>query len=163
MKLGIKNKNFEVLDTGSTTGTFLRIYRKCPLEVGSMFQVGQCEFRVLNIVYSLEGYPVSIELLKYEGPNAMPLIIIKGGIIGRSRRCEICVQRDLLMSLNHCKIDPKNNQFYIKDLNSLNFTWLKLSPEGEFSNPAPLSCGDQLKVGLVVFQVFQFKVRIVKN
>ncbi|OMJ70606.1 hypothetical protein SteCoe_31377 [Stentor coeruleus] len=148
-----KNKRFEILDTGSTTGTFLRIYKKYPLDVGTMFQVGQCEFKVLNIVYTLEGYPVSLELLNYEGPNAMPLIITKGGVIGRSRNCEICVKRDSLMSLEHCRIYTKNNQFYIRDLNSLNFTWIRMSPEGEFSNPIPLSYGDQVKVGFIVLQV----------
>lgn len=148
-----QTKNFEILDTGSTTGTYIRINKKHKLQVGSLFQVGQCEFKVLNIVYSLDGRSVSMELLKYEGPNPMPLIITKGGIIGRSRNCEICINRDSLLSLEHCKLYSKKNNFYIKDLNSLNSTWIRLSPEGEFSEAYPLKYGDQLKVGTIVFQV----------
>ncbi|OMJ68741.1 hypothetical protein SteCoe_28878 [Stentor coeruleus] len=148
-----QTKSFEILDTGSTTGTYIRISRKHKLQVGSLFRVGQCEFKVLNIVYSLDGRPVSIELLKYEGPSPMPLIITKGCIIGRSRSCGVCINRDSLLSLEHCKLYSKKNNFYIQDLNSLNSTWIRLSPEGEFSEAYPLAYGDQIKVGAILFQV----------
>ena len=83
----------------------------------------------------------------------MPLIITKGGIIGRANNCDISVPFDSLMSLIHCKIFVKEGSFYIKDINSKNSTWIRLSPEGEFSDGYSLKAGDVVKVGLVTFLV----------
>ena len=113
-----KSNEFLIFDTGSTTGTYIMVRDEFPLNIGSLFQIGQSEFKVLNIYYSLFGNPISLELLKYEGPNPMPLIITKGGIIGRANNCDISVPFDSLMSLIHCKIFVKEGSFYIKDINS---------------------------------------------
>jgi pSer/pThr/pTyr-binding forkhead associated (FHA) protein len=148
-----KSNEFLLYDTGSTTGTYLMVRNEYSLSVGTMFQVGQCEFKVLNITYSLFGNPVSLELIKYEGPNPMPLIITTGGIIGRSASCQVSIPQDTLMSSFHAEIFIKKNSFYIKDINSTNNTWIRLSPEGEFSDGHSLTAGDLVKIGMVIFLV----------
>lgn len=147
------SNEFLLCDTGSTTGTFVKISGLYPLSIGTMFQTGTCEFKVTNITYTFEGTPSTIELLKYEGPEAPPLTIFSGGYIGRSKSCEISIENDRLLSQTHAKISLKHNCFCLEDLNSCNSTWIRLSPEGEFSEEFPLASGDLLKIGTAIFLV----------
>ena len=150
------SNEFLLTDIGSTTGTYIKTRGVHPLDTGSMFQIGSCEFKVLNISYSLEGIPVSLEMVKYEGPEVLPVIVFSGGFIGRSKSCEICIAQDTLMSNVHARISVKGNCFCIEDLNSCNKTWARLSAEGEFSEGYSLRAGDLIKIGTVVFLVEPF-------
>lgn len=150
-----KNNQFILTDTGSTTGTYIMVSGEQVLSVGLQFQLGQSEFKVLNIVYTLDGTPSCIELVQYEGLQTVPIIFTQGGVIGRSKSCDISVPVDELMSAEHCLIYKKNNFFYLKDLGSRNKTWIRLSPEGEFSDEYYLKEGDFIKIGFIVFFVQQ--------
>lgn len=149
------HNQFTLTDTGSTTGTYVMVSSQQILSIGMQFQAGQSEFKVLNIVYSLDGTPSFIELVQYEGLQAMPIIITQGGCIGRNRSCEISVPVDELMSAEHCLIFKKETFFYLKDLGSRNKTWIRLSPEGEFSDEYLLREGDFIKIGFIIFYVQQ--------
>lgn len=146
-------KQFYLQDTRSTTGTYVMIRGEQKVIIGMMFQVGLSEFKVLNIVYCLNGRPSSIELVQYEGSTSNPIIITKGGVIGRSMKADISVPQDYLMSSEHAAIFIKDGIFFIKDLGSYNKTWIRLSPEGETSEIYQLMQGDLIKIGFIVFLV----------
>ena len=150
------SNEFLLTDIGSTTGTYVQVRDVHPLSIGSMFQTGSCEFKVLNISYSLEGVPVSLEMVKYEGPEVLPVIVFSGGFIGRGRSCEVCIPEDSMMSSMHARVSVKGNCYCIEDLNSCNKTWERLSAEGEFSQGYSLKAEDLIKIGTVVFIVEPF-------
>ena len=157
IKYNKETNEFLLYDTGSTTGTYIKVRDIYPLKVGSLFQLGTCEFKVQNINYSLTGTPVSLEIVKYDGPKSMPLIIFYGGTIGRSKECNISIPQDNMMSSIHANIFLKKNFFFLEDLNSCNKTWIRLSSEGEFSEEYSLSLNDFIKIGTSVFVVQYFE------
>jgi pSer/pThr/pTyr-binding forkhead associated (FHA) protein len=148
-------RQFYLQDTCSTTGTYVMVRKAYSLKIGSLFQVGLSEFKVLNIVYTLSGRASSIELAQYEGITSVPIIITKGGVIGRSLKAEISNPNDSLMSVEHAELYSENGSFFIRDLGSHNQTWIRLSNEGEKSEFYYLQQGDFIKIGFIVFLVMK--------
>jgi predicted component of type VI protein secretion system len=67
---------------------------------------------------------------------------------GRSRDADLTL-RHALISRKHCEIAEVNGQFVVRDLGSLNGTFIG----GQRINEAPLNDGDELIVGSVTFRV----------
>jgi pSer/pThr/pTyr-binding forkhead associated (FHA) protein len=67
---------------------------------------------------------------------------------GRSRDADLTL-RHALISRKHCEIAESNGQIVVRDLGSLNGTFIG----GQRINEAPLKDGDELMVGSVTFRV----------
>ena len=146
---------FMLKDVGSTTGTFLMIKQPTQLERGFMVQMGLTEFKVCNIKYNPFGKATELEILFFEGPSRQQTALIKpeGATIGRDSSNTICIREDSQLSSTHCKIYFESSAFYLVDLGSTNRTWMRLSPEGEKSEPVGLAINDVIKIGSTVFVV----------
>lgn len=149
------SNQFLLKDVGSTTGTFIMVSDKQELQIGSMFQMGLSEFKVINIRSTPFGTPITISLVGYEGParDLEFLIDRQGGKIGRDPENEISVPEDSQLSSKHGQIVFEFNKFYLKDLGSTNKTWRRISAEGESSSEIPIYVGDFIKIGSTVLQV----------
>ncbi len=101
------------------------------------------------------------ELKKLQGDKA-GLLTIKGPIIGekfflvkddlsigRSSESDILLD-DITVSRHHAIIEKKENVFTIKDLESLNGTYLN----GLIAGQSPLKNGDRIQIGKYVFLFF---------
>ena len=69
--------------------------------------------------------------------------------IGRRRECDLRVS-DACVSREHCRLLERGGRVWVKDLESLNGTFVNEEPVRE---PRPLNDGDMLRVAYVVFKV----------
>ena len=70
-------------------------------------------------------------------------------LVGRSSECHLRSQIDAISS-RHCVITTSDNEVVVRDLKSLNGTYVN----GEkVADAAVLRCGDQLRIGPLVFEV----------
>jgi len=70
-------------------------------------------------------------------------------LIGRSRRCDVVLRDSQLVSRRHCRLDPRDTGWFLRDLGSQNGTWI----DGERIDHAFLSDGDRFVVGDVVLRI----------
>ena len=69
-------------------------------------------------------------------------------LIGRSRRCDLKIESPLV-SRRHCRIEPRDSGFFLRDLGSQNGTWI----DGEKIDHAFLQAGDRFVAGDVVLRI----------
>lgn len=95
--------------------------------------------------------PISmqVKLVVIAGASKSGEITVKPPMsLGRSRDADLTL-RHALISRKHCEIAESNGQVIVRDLGSLNGTFLG----GERISEAPLKDGDELMVGSVTFRV----------
>jgi len=146
---------FLLNDLGSTTGTFMMVSCPLQLQLGTMFQLGLSEFKVTNVKYNPHGRAVTLELEIYEGPARQNQLSVgpQGLTIGRDPENSYSIREDSQMSGFHAKIEYSEGNFYLSDVGSTNKTWVRLSAEGERSQPYPVLVGDVVKIGSTVLAV----------
>ena len=69
-------------------------------------------------------------------------------LIGRSRRCDLKIESPLV-SRRHCRLEPRDSGFFLRDLGSQNGTWI----DGERIDHAFLQAGDRFVAGDVVLRI----------
>lgn len=156
-----KDGQFYFKDIGSTAGTYVIINEPMELKVDMIFEVGSYELRVKRINlksqnikdqnhYSSTNFlEISIE----EGPDKEETthIIAEEGVVGRANGSTMTFPDDQHMSFRHCKLYYKDNKYWIQDLNSTNGTLLRLSPEGQVSDPYLVREGMKCRVGITQY------------
>ena len=90
-------------------------------------------------------------LLTIKGPSiGEKFFLTKDNLsIGRSSESDILLD-DITVSRHHAEIEKKKNIFTIRDLESLNGTYLN----GEIVNESGLENGDRIQIGKYVFLFF---------
>lgn len=162
------DNEFFLQDIGSTTGTYIKIEERLPLEPGMILEIGSYQFRVKNIVINKKapnnGSPMMTDEASendpsnqshilfdiYDGPedfDQQEHILLDGSTIGRKKTCTLCFCDDMHMSIIHCKMVSVHDCFYIEDMSSTNGTWLRLSKEGEKSKQIMIKDNTTFKVG----------------
>lgn len=96
--------------------------------------------------FSLDSY--CLELVNVEFPEQVYRVAVAERIVvGRRSGCTISIPNSTL-SGEHCEINLRNGRLYIRDLNSLNGTYLNESPERLTSEQELLS-GSLITMGQV--------------
>lgn len=92
---------------------------------------------------------MQVKLVVVAGTSKSGEITVKPPMtFGRSRDADLTL-RHALISRKHCEISESNGQLIVRDLGSLNGTFVG----GQRINEAPLRNGDELIVGSVTFRV----------
>ena len=135
-------------DDGSVTGVYLRAMEARPLEVqpGHLVRAGR-QFLLLgktNGTYEFIHYDqTGKELKRYQVPR-------KTMVLGRDAPDIILDSQDMTLSRRHLAISLKENKVFIKDLKSVNGTFVKVK------NAVKLEHGDRFRVGQQIL-VFSLK------
>lgn len=96
--------------------------------------------------FSLNSY--CLELVNVDFPEQVYRVAITDRIVvGRRSGCTICIPNSTL-SGEHCEINLRNGRLFIRDLNSLNGTYLNESPERMTSEQELLS-GSLITMGQI--------------
>lgn len=103
---------------------------------------------VLALKESLLSKELLLLIPKSRGPSNPIIITSKRVMIGRDPNCDIQLM-DPYVSSFHSLIFKKGKQYFVRDLNSKNGTYLN----GIMVEVAPLKNGDALKIGKREFQV----------
>ncbi|MCG8608062.1 FHA domain-containing protein, partial [bacterium] len=136
-------EGFFLRDDGSANGVFLRAteVRHLHVEAGSLIKAG----RQFLVIHRLNGTGQIIqydhtgkEVDRYELGN-------KTVILGRQAPDITLDPNDMTLSRRHLAILNRENQVYVKDLKSINGTYLKVK------SSAKLEHGDQFRVGQQTF------------
>jgi thioredoxin reductase/pSer/pThr/pTyr-binding forkhead associated (FHA) protein len=130
-------------DDGSANGVFLKATEARPLEVlpGDLVRAGKqfLLFTDSNGNHNFVHYDhTGQEVNRYQIPD-------KTIILGREAPGITLDSKDLTLSRRHLAISLKGNKVYIKDLKSVNGTYLKVK------NAVKIEHGDQFRVGQQVF------------
>jgi pSer/pThr/pTyr-binding forkhead associated (FHA) protein len=92
---------------------------------------------------------MQVKLIVIAGASKSGEITVKPPMtLGRSRDADLTL-RHALISRKHCEITEANGKILVRDLGSLNGTFIG----GQRINEAPLNNGDELTVGSVTFRV----------
>ena len=78
--------------------------------------------------------------------------------IGRGDEADICI-RDTWSSRVHCRLDVRDGQLFVEDLNSSNGTLVN----GVLMMDAALRSGDQITVGITTFRVTYSRLPVSRN
>lgn len=131
-----KSNNSKLKNTESIIGQRIEIKEEIPY----------------GILESLKEIPKEVGgLIVLKGPNIGEKFFIKKDIfkIGRETDSDIFLD-DITVSRNHAKIDKIGNEHRIKDLGSLNGTYIN----GEQTESKVLINGDKIQIGKYVFYYF---------
>ena len=118
-----KDNKFFLRDTGSTTGTFIKINNPLPLKEKMIIEMGSNQFYVesINVIDADNG---EMRLAIIEGTHAEQEYLIKNNAtIGRKGQfgsTTIALVDDLHLSNTHAKISFFNSEFILEDLGSTN-------------------------------------------
>jgi len=98
-------------------------------------------------------------MLAFEMPkDALPIPLLHGDVLGRSRSADICLRHDDYVSTRHCRFDVRQEggtaKLYVEDLGSRNGTFIDNSLLQEHK-PRLLKHGTRLQIGNTVFVVVQ--------
>lgn len=98
-------------------------------------------------------------LLAFELPkDALPVPVLHGDVLGRSRNADICLRHDDYISARHCRFEVRQEEsgyrLYVEDLNSRNGTYIAHMPL-QAGRAYPLQHGTRLHVGNTAFIVVQ--------
>ena len=145
------NEQFYLQDIGSTTGTFLKITQPLELQLYMIIEVGSYQLQITHIEVSVDDNKESyVEFTIYESPEEMiekTFALMHNHSIGRKTSNALSFTDDLHMSNLHCKIYLIQDKFFLEDIASTNGSWLRLSQEGQKSEPVHLSHGTVFKIG----------------
>lgn len=162
-----ENHVFYLKDIGSTTGTFIKVVDPLPLKLNMIIEIGSYQFLVQNIYIDTgsskpEESQSHVKLIMYESPEEVyenTFVLTHGSSIGRKSSTTYSFEADLHMSNLHCKINLIGNRFYLEDMESTNGTWLRLSQEGQPSEPFALTKNTVFKIG----NTAMYEVRLPKR
>lgn len=151
-----------VRDEGSYNGTFIRIHEPVPISDGEVFLCGE---QVLRFDY-YQPTPVTVgdDGAVFCGTPVPPwrfriVQLIRGGHVGmgycaRKRMvtigredCDINFGYDRFISHYHARIEDRDGEYVLKDLDSRNGTYFRLKRE------VPLSNGDHIFIGRQLLRV----------
>jgi predicted component of type VI protein secretion system len=151
-----KNNTFFLQDIGSTTGTFIKIDEPMELKEKMIIEIGSYQLQVKKINMKINGDNIIDEenshiiLEIYESPeesNERTFMLSNESSIGRKNNNTLSFSEDLHMSNLHCKINLIGNKFIFEDMASTNGSWLRLSLEGNRSDPYQLKDETIFKIG----------------
>ena len=105
--------------------------------------------------FGLEGIlpsrqAISLRLECTSHPSIAPVAIDTVLTIGRSRSCDVALPDDLAITRKHCRLEKRDGDLYLVDLNSANGTLLN----GESVQETMVTVGDRLTV-----VDYQFEIR----
>lgn len=145
-------ETFSLKDEGSANGVFLKAVEGRQLEVppGCIIRAGQ-QFLVFS---SSSGKHLLIHYDRKGKEIGRHSISEKSAVLGR-KGCDILLDsQDMVLSRRHVAVCVRDNKIYIKDLKSVNGTYLKVK------NAIKLQNGDQFRVGQ---QTFNFLMQVDKD
>ena len=135
-----RNAAFYFHCLSATSGTYIRVDGCCSVSPGSVFQVGETDFEVIQ--FQTDG----ILALASGRVPAVPLF--HRMTIGRSPECSVALPDDPEVSTVHAEIKCEGeNSWRLHDLQSLNGTWRKIDAE------VRLKGGETIKLGRTVMAV----------
>ena len=151
-----------VRDEGSLNGTFIRIHEPVPINDGEIFLCGEQVLRFS--LYRPTAVTVGEDGAVFCGTPVAPwrfriVQLIRGGrsgvaycarkrmvTIGRED-CDINFNHDRFISHYHSRIEERDGEYILKDLDSRNGSYFRLKKE------VPLSNGDYLFIGRQLLRV----------
>ena len=113
-------------------------------------EMGSNQFLIENISI-LSDNEGTMEFKITEGEEefiGLQYTIRNKGQIGRKAGLAITFEDDVHLSNLHAAFSMENGKFVFEDMSSTNGSWLRLSNEGEKSDPYPLQHHDEIKIGL---------------
>ena len=98
-------------------------------------------------------------MLAFEMPkDSLPIPLLHGDVLGRSRGADICLRHDDYVSTRHCRFDVRQEggqaKLYVEDLGSRNGTFIDNVLLQE-NKPKLLKHGTRLQIGNTVFVMVQ--------
>ena len=154
--LTFRNGKLEIEDTGSTSGTFLRIRQPVELELGDVFIAGDQVLKVEGnpppndgpdasptYFYSSPKWPTTFRLVQmWEGGTPGLCVVARSSSlqIGRSA-CDLCFPQDFWLSDQHCLVEDQGGFLMLTDLGSRGGTFVRVK------GPTRLSTGDEILIG----------------
>ncbi|KRX00999.1 SMAD/FHA domain [Pseudocohnilembus persalinus] len=145
-----ENDQFFIQDLGSTQGTFIKIQEQMELKQKMHIQFGYLvEIQVDSFKNDGKIGYIKIIVKEKEGTWNKEIEIPEGKQIkfGRGEKCQVQIKdQQQMISNQHSFITYEDGKFYIHDNNSLNGTWLRLSPEKQQSDLYPLKQGSKLRI-----------------
>lgn len=157
-RISTRGGKLMIEDNGSTNGTYIRLKRDEPVELGDghMFRIGQeiIRFERLHPEPLREGvelmgspsagYVGRITLVTGRNATGNAFPIPRTGVhIGRERG-HVMFPEDGYVSGLHCSLSTKGDQLLLTDLGSSNGTFLRLHAEHELHEGDILLMGQQL-------------------
>ena len=135
---------FSLRDDGSSTGVFLRASEGKPLEVtaGDLVRMGK-QFLVFGAEdgnYILHYDHTGKKIARHPLPE-------KTIVLGREAPDIVLDKNDMTLSRRHLSITAKDGKVFIKDLNSVNGTFLKIRDTRTIEN------GDRFRTGRQTFKL----------
>ena len=155
-QINYESQTFFLKDIGSTTGTFIKIDEPIKLKKDMIIEIGSFQLLVkeINLIFNsdatVDENESRIELEIYESPEESTVktfTLFNESSIGRKNNNSLCFSEDLHMSNLHCKINLIGSDFIFEDMASTNGSWLRLSFEGNSSEPFMLNNDTVFKIG----------------
>ena len=146
-----------IADTGSRNGTWIRLRgAEFPLGDGEVFRVGEQWLRFeLHVALDEPGSGVEFAGTPLRPWRLKVTQLLEGGgeglaystrrdrmVIGREA-CDVNFRGDAYVSGRHCELRWREDAIVLRDLGSLNGTFIQLAPGGEVS----LEAGDEIVLG----------------
>jgi pSer/pThr/pTyr-binding forkhead associated (FHA) protein len=135
-----------VRDLGSANGTFVNgrpVVGERPVQDGDVVTVGDT-----RLTFHQQGKVAQAQVVQIGESGAQPYMITRTMRFGRTRDNDIVVD-DPRASRHHAEIRSENNQWLIRDLESLNGTFLN---GALVAGDQPLHAGDLVVVGGTPFR-----------
>ena len=151
-----------IRDEGSLNGVYLRLRDTVPIQHGEVFLCGE---QVLRFECVRPGQPSArFDGANFSGTPVLPwrfrvVQILEGqheGVARCSGRpvitlgredCDMAFAHDRFMSRYHARVEEKDGEFLLRDLDSRNGTYFRIKEE------VPLSNGDQFFIGRQLLKV----------
>ena len=136
-------------------GTYLdgnQITKRSLVNLGSVIQIGNGEFEVIELTCAQSMIGISFKNLKGNNEGAVFTVRIPNVVVGRNEKTAHlkfpATSRKL--SREHARFDLENNQIYITDLNSTNGTFVNGI---RVTEPMLLKVGDLIKLGDTTLEI----------
>lgn len=147
---------FFLRDDGSQTGVFLRATEGKSIEVasGDLLRLGRqfLMFRGVKGNYSFAHYDQTGKQI-----GIYPLAAEKTVVLGREAPDITLDAKDMTLSRRHLSVAVKDGKVFVKDLKSVNGTYLKVR------NAIRIESGDLFRIGSQVFRLSVQEEMIVEN
>ncbi|HIB85999.1 TPA: FHA domain-containing protein [Candidatus Poribacteria bacterium] len=158
--LTIHREQLFIVNLDQEDGTYLdgnQIMEPTLLNLGSVIQIGNSEFEVIELTCAQSMIGISFKNLKGKNERGIFTVRIPNVVIGRNEKTAHirfpAASRKL--SREHARFDLKNNQIYITDLNSTNGTFVNGIRAME---PMLLKEGDLIKLGDTTLKITDTKI-----
>ncbi len=151
-----------VRDEGSRNGTYIRIYEPARLTPGEEFLAGEQILRFERFEpqspipgadgATFGGTPITpwrfrlVQVLQGGRPGLVYCARKRSVTLGRED-CDLSFIHDRYISRYHCRVEERDDGFFLKDLDSRNGTYVKVK------QPTPVKDGDFLFIGRQLLRV----------